>query len=357
MFTALAVICSLALQEPPSSARAFWEPWAASRKYRMVSSKDERVLMLLPEERGRAERALELVEKSLARTDEMLPKPPPPKDAPPPAPPKPADATKGPPPGSKSSPEWGDADRALDTGTIVFGLFRKPADYADALTRIGEAHPYLEPWLATGKRDPGCILERPLFAACVDNVPGMQEWNPENEIVHRVAYAAMIRRFGRQPVWVGLGVGWNVEFDLLSSIYCFPWRTGFVSVHEHGGWDPQLKRMFANREKRPLDIDDIASIKRGGFSIDDAAISWGTVRFLYREHPKELPALLAELQALHDRLGRTPTPDGKGWTMAAEFEVPAGEQKGAIERIVGSDAFAQAADSFRGAKRGKKAGS
>jgi hypothetical protein len=79
------------------------------------------------------------------------------------------------------------------------------------------------------------------------------------------------------------------------------------------------------------------------------------VRVLAREHPAELPDLLRELQALHDRLGRKPTPDGKGWTMAADFEVPADEQKSALERIVGPAVLQEASDSFRDGKRRKKA--
>src|SRR5258706_6170160 len=67
------------------AAEAAWKEWADKHNYTFTWSKDERVLVMLPTERSRPERALELMEKSLKRFDEMLPPPPPP-PAPPPKP-------------------------------------------------------------------------------------------------------------------------------------------------------------------------------------------------------------------------------------------------------------------------------
>jgi hypothetical protein len=182
----------------------------------------------------------------------------------------------------------------------------------------------------------------------------MEEWNPDNELVHRTGQLAMIRRFGRQPVWVGLGVGWNVEFDVLKSIYCFPWRNSFVWATEHGGWENDLRRTFKKRESLPLAIDELASIKRGGFEVKDAALAWGTIRFLVQHYDAQLPSLLMEMQAKRDVLGRVPTGDGKNWAMAADFELPADEQGKALEKLVTPDALKQAADWFRQGPNWKK---
>ena len=246
---------------------------------------------------------------------------------------------------------WGAPDNPLDQDPIVLGLFQNPADYASALTQVGAAFPYLASWIEHGKKDPGCILERPLFGACVDNAPGMQEWNPDNEIVHRAAQLAMRRRFGQQPVWVGLGVGWNVEFDVLKSIYCFPWRNSFVSVHEHSGWEANLRRLFTKREKQPLLIDDLVACRRGSFDFDQTAIAAGTVHFIALAHPEALPKLMMELHLLREKLGRVSTDGGKTWTLAPEFDVPPSEQKAAIERVVASEFFEQAATYFRTGKK------
>ena len=330
--------------EATIAAQAFWKEWAAKHDYRFLTTKDERVVLMVAGNRSKPERVLDLVERSLARVDELLP-PVPAVDVPPPADPPAAPAVW----------TWGTPDHPLDSDAIVVGLFRDPKDYASALETVAAAFPYLATWVKKGKYDPGCILVRPLFAACVDNVPGMEEWNPDNEVVHRTAQAAMWRRFGEQPIWVGLGVGWNVEFDVLKSIYCFPWRNGFVSVKEHGAWEADLRRDFSKREKQPLTMDELAAIRRGSFDSDQAALSWGTIRFLGQHHAAELPKLLVALHQLREKLGRVASEDGKSWTMAAEYELPAAEQKSAIERQVAPTAFEQASDWFRLGKKWKPA--
>ena len=339
-------------QDPTEPARAFWADWAKVHKYKFTTTKDLRILLMVPEERSRAEHTLELVEKSLARTDVLLPLLP--KEAAMTTTPSPPAWTAEKEKEGPKEPVWGASDRPLETDTIVFAIFRKPGEYADALDRLAEAHPYLASWVAKGRDDPGCILERPLFGACVDSVAGMEEWNPDNEVVHRVGQLAMIRRCGRQPVWVGLGIGWNVEFDVLQSIYCFPWRNGFVSIGEHGGWEADLRRAFGRREKKPLTIDELAGIKRGNFDATQAGIAWGTIRFLAQNHAAALPKLLAELNHLHETLGKVPTADGKHWTMAADFEVPVAEQQGAIDRTVGAGTLQQVTEWFRLGKKWKK---
>jgi hypothetical protein len=335
------------VQPPPdTTAAGFWADFAESRKYQLKELPGRDLLVLLPKERSKPERAFDLIERALARVDALLPQPAP-------------DAARTPanslaPSRSPATPEaaaaaelWGDADRPLDTGTMVVGLFRKPSDFAAALEALGEAFPYMASWASSAKNLPGCILERPLFGACVDNVPGMQEWSPDHELVHRAAQLATIRRSGRQPVWVGLGMGWNVEFDLLKSIYCFPWRDSFVRATEHGGWDSDLRRAFEKRKQEPVQIAELAGIKRGGFEVGDAAVAWGFVRFLARHHGERLPALLREFNARRDVLGRVPTGDGRNWTMAADFELPAEEQERLIGELVATDALQQAADWFR----------
>lgn len=335
------VASPLAGDVPPlASAADFWSDWAAAHKYKLVPTVDGRMVLLIPAERSRLERSLELVTKSLARVDAILPPPP---GRAPPAPPAP----------DKPLP-WGSSDRVLDTDTMVLGLFRKPADFGDALDRIGAAFPYMQAWARSAKEQPGCILERPLFGACVDNVPGMQEWNPDNELVHRAAQLAVIRRFGRQPVWVGLGCGWNVEFDVLKSIYCFPWRDSFVWATEHGGWENDLRRMFKKRESEPLAIAELAAIRRGGFKVEDAARAWGTMRFLVQHYGTELPGALEQFQMRRDALARVPSADGKSWTMAADFELAAEEQGRILADTIAPDVFAQASDWFRQGANWKK---
>ena len=348
------------------AAEAAWKEWATKHDYTITSSKDERVLVMLPKERAKQEHALDLLERSLKRFDEILPAPPPVKPEPPPSdgdnPPTDEMPAPEPQPDAKTADKpwvWGGATNPLDSDTIVFGLFRKPDDYADALGKVSAAFPFLAPWAEKAKADPGCLLLQPLFGGCVDSVPGMEEWNPDNELVHRVAALAMFRRFGHQPFWVGLGVGWNVEWDVLKSIYAFPYRNSFVSVKEHGGWEADMKRKFTARgKKQPLTIDELASMKRGSFDADGAARSWGTIRFLVSNYPKETPKLLQEFQLLREKLGRKEDPGGSAewtsWTIAADFELGAADQKPLLDRIISPDALAQASAFFRDGKDWKK---
>src|SRR6185369_1869419 len=161
------------------AAQAAWKEWATQHQYTFTWSKDERVLVMLPQERSKPERALELMEKSLKRFDEMLPPPPPP-PAPPPKPiadvdmPPPSDGDNPPtddPHAASEAPAangttagtwvWGAGDHPLDSDTIVFGLFRKPDDFADALDKVAKAFPFLAQWAAKAKEDPGCLLLQP----------------------------------------------------------------------------------------------------------------------------------------------------------------------------------------------------
>jgi hypothetical protein len=328
------------------AAESFWKEWAAAHRYNFATSKDERVVVMLPQERSRQERALDLMERALARFDEILPPPTPPTQA------SPSSAA------SEAPWSWGAPNHRLDSDAIVFGLFRKPADYADALDLVSQTFTYLAPWAEKAKNDPGCLLLQPLFGGCVDNVPGMQEWNPENELVHRVAQLAMFRRFGHQPVWVGLGVGWNVEWDVLKTIYCFPWRNSFVSVHEHGAWEADLRRTFGKRKKEPLSMDELASCRRTQFDAGQAAEAWGTIRFLAENYPKQLPELLADLQATREKAGRKADPGGSqawsSWSIPADFELSAEQQKALFDQHLAPDALEQASTYFREGKDWKK---
>src|SRR5262249_51143046 len=155
------------------AAQQFWKEWSSAHKYHLLASRDGRVLLLVPEHRSRSEHALELVERSLARFDEILPTPPAPPPAPADAASQGADANVPPlSPDQEIVWTWGSPDNPLDADPIVLGVFQNPADYASALGVVGAAFPYLASWIEHGKNDPGCILERPLFGACVENAPG-----------------------------------------------------------------------------------------------------------------------------------------------------------------------------------------
>ena len=67
----------------------------------------------------------------------------------------------------------------------------------------------------------------------MENPAGMEEWDIENELVHRLAHLLLLRRFGQQPFWLTMGFSWYVEKEMRGAIYCYPYRSGFVWASEH----------------------------------------------------------------------------------------------------------------------------
>ena len=191
------------------------------------------------------------------------------------------------------------------------------------------------------------------MGAVVENVQGNEEWSADHEIAHRLAQLLLIRRYGRPPNWVALGFGWNVEFDLLKSIWCFPYRAEFVAERQHGGWAAELRNMFRDRGEGPLRIYDVAACRREQFDLDCAALSWGTIRFLIQHYPAALAPFLERLRVQRGQLGKTYT-SYASWRIEADYEVPQEVQEEALRLAVRDDVFHLIGDWFREGRRWKK---
>lgn len=341
------------LENPPESlapgalrALEFWQPFAERHAYRLILVDDQRIVLLLPDREASATKTVRLVERALARADALLPAPKE-RRTEPSAPGLPGFSPedlfgdrwqgKRTTDEAPARPRWGDAETALDSETGVLGQFRSMEEYAAALDLLGESFPYLGGWLAEGKDSVGCVLEQPLFAACLESAPGLEEWSLDNELVHRSAQLIVLRRFQQLPPWLTQGIAWNVEFDLLKGIYCFPWRSEFVSAGEHDSWERELRERFSGRRAELLKAADLTACRRGAFDRGGAIAAFGAVRHLARSSPHALSACAEDLRFLHRKLGREAAP--RGGAVPSDFRLSDEVQRQTLEEHFGAEVW------------------
>jgi hypothetical protein len=224
---------------------------------------------------------------------------------------------------------------------------RNAGDYKSALEALIETCPWLSDWAgATGENANGLVLPRPLMGAWLVDAPGNEEWDPQNELVNRLAQLILIDRAGVQPYWLLSGVAWEIELTVRKGIYCFPYRDGFVGIEEHGGWSPQLKAAFEARAQKPPTASEVASLKRGVYVDAKAALAWGSARWLLRQKTSSLPAILADLDLARRKQGIAVEADGT-WKTIEGWDWPDELLGEVIKRHLGADAFVQLGEAFR----------
>jgi hypothetical protein len=340
------------------SAIETWAEWAKQHRYRLELDVAGRTLLVVPDGMSGG-RWMKMVDGAFALLDERLPAPqrasktPASESGPPRARGGIPEDPEAPPAGDKKSLEetlegaktqWGAGTTPLDSGTIVMFLIRDDRDFEALLAKLVELAPYLGPWAKTATQFPGFALEEPLAGAVVLGAGGQEEWDPENEVLHRVAELSLLRRFGRVPYWVLQGWAWHAEIAVQHGVYCFPYRQGFVGIGEHGGWDKVLKQRWSGSTET-LRMGQVAALVRGRW--DDAAAihAWGTVAFLDRWHRAELPKLLDELREAWDRGSRRDLGAGR-WERVIGYEPPLDEQLAILARHAGDDVLAELQRSF-----------
>lgn len=332
------------LGSSPRSALEFWRPWAEAHDYQMAFDDDARVLLLMSAKR-KPKATLKLIERTAGVVDEVAPL-----GAPRPAvsgPEGDAGAPVALDPGSEpvaTTWTWEDVGPPLGTQTAVVLEMYGRDEYLDALARLAEHHEYLRPWIPSARSMSGFTLERPLCAAFLKDGPGSEEWDPENEVVHRTARLLFLREYGRQPHWLQSGLAWYVEHEVRDTLYCFPYRSGFVAVTEHSGWDKELKRIYKKRDG--VRMHELADFRRGTFDTTYALRAFGAATFLAEHHAERLPAILEELHATALKEGRVHHGDGT-WDLIPDYEPPAEQQQAILARHLGPDWTDELFESFR----------
>lgn len=300
-----------------------WSAFAEREGLRLDPSADGRVL-LVTAARHAPRRGLQLVERTLARVDALLASEPPPAA-------KRAGRRAAPRATATAAPEPAGATPAGEVAVLVEAL--DAAAYARLLAHVAELEPYLAGWASSAAASSGFVLERPLCAAWLADSPELEEWDPENELVHRTARLVVLARHGRLPAWLELGLAWRVEEEVCGSVRCLPGRAGFVGAGEGGSWPARLER--AARAGRAPDVARLAAWRRGTWDEDAALAAWGTVRFVEEQHPGALAGVLADLARLRAERGVVRHPDGS-WELVPDYEPAAAEQVEAFARHLGA---------------------
>lgn len=227
-----------------------------------------------------------------------------------------------------TSSSWGAGTAPLDSEMIVMFMIKNEVHFASLLAHLTKISPALGPWAESAAQFPGFALEDPLAGAVVLDAAGQEEWSERNELVHRVAELALLRRFGRQPYWVLQGWAWFAEYALCKSFYCFPYRNGFVGIGEHDGWHQQLKRDAT--QAATFSIDDLVSLRRGAWDDRGARMAWGLVQYLQRRQVGAWPKVLEDLRIAWDK-GSQRELGPHRWERIVGYEAPAAEQLRILE--------------------------
>jgi hypothetical protein len=358
------------LGESARGALRAWAEWGAEEGYQLDLELSGRLLLVSRRGNPQAERQMDLARAVLARFEGELPAPlqravagepapaaPPPPVAPErkPLPEDPEDpegqehpwklAPVAPAPAAPvtSSYTWGAANAPLDSETAVLFVVRDQRDFEALLAQLARRQTYLADWVGQARAYQGFVLAEPLAAAYLEQPEGVEEWNPENELVNRLARLCLLRRFGELPNWFVQGYAWHVELAQLGAVYCFPWRDEFVGVGEHSGWNAALASTYRERDPAP---GDFQGWRRGAYRDHEARTSWGVVEFLLAREKAQLPALLDELRVFRDEHGRVP--DGpNAWHKDRDYEIPPEDQERLLRRHLGPEYLARASAFFR----------
>jgi hypothetical protein len=226
---------------------------------------------------------------------------------------------------------------------MVLFVVTDQREFEHLLAALRARVPYLADWTREAKAQQGFVLGDPLVAAYLERPDGVEEWDPEHELVNRLARLCLLRRFGELPNWLVQGYAWHMEIALQGSVYCFPWRDEFVWATEHGSWPASVRERYA---KTRLKAADFMGWKRGKYLDPEAKASWGMVEYLLaRERPK-LPGLLEELRVFreqHARIQEDPT----SWRRNVDYEIPLADQQALFTRALGEGYLERASAFFR----------
>jgi hypothetical protein len=301
------------LADTPEARR--WSAWGAEHGYAVTSAGGGRVLWIHAAEHTSLAETAKTIAAAVARFDEVCGRP----------------------------------DRDL-APAVLFEL-ADARTFGAALDELAAENPYAAAWLRSVAANPiDFVLEEPVVGALAPFSGEREEWDPQNEIAHRVAHLLLVQRFGHQPHWLTVGLSWTIEQDVRGSIYCFPGRNEFVSVTDHDGWAPELASAYKPKDARAIGIADLCRLERGRFDAGAAARAWGAVRYLAEHERAALPGILSDLHTAWEAASRITQPDGT-WVRRGDFDLDPETQRTILERRAGADVWQRMTAAFRDARK------
>jgi hypothetical protein len=224
---------------------------------------------------------------------------------------------------------------------VIVGV--RTADYGKLVDYAAKLDPRLQPWAeGAGKAPTGFILSAPLAAAWIDDPVGVDEWHRYNELVHRTAELAVRGVAPKLSDWLMVGLGWHVEDTVLGNVYCFPYRSGFVTDAEHTDWGTWLANNFkaAKRKKddKPpsLSMAEFADWRQDAskdeFATGKAYVAFGVARFLAQEHAGKVKPLLDQCRAAIEKGSKVMISETE-WQTNSDYRIPAAEQLAMLEGV------------------------
>jgi len=142
------------------------------------------------------------------------------------------------------------------------------------------------------------------------------------------------------------GLAWEAEIAFDNSIFCYPYRKGFVYATEHTAWDNDLKRAFGDRENKPLAMEEFARWARGAYDETQGRLAWGFVHFLAGKKGDALASALEDLRVFRDVHDRKDG-DNDTWTRIPGYQIPVEDQLAIFKKRFGDDVLDAASAAFR----------
>ncbi len=365
--------------EPARGAVEFWAPWCEKEEYRMHLEEGGRVLLIAPggktptDKLRLVERVVELFEREFPAPvrERELSKGPQEASGDPKLDPGDKEGSKKKPRAIPEDPEagdhpwdvrgkkgikkatpttpttWGAEDVPLDHDPAVFVVAKDQEEYKGLLEHLIKDFDYLKTWKATALRQQGFVNAWPLTACYMSLPDGVEEWSPNNELVNRLARILFLRRFGKQPYWAELGIGWHFEMKLFNDIYVFPYRDEFVWAVEHAAWPSDLAKRFGDRKREPLRGEEFFGYERGEYLPLESRLSFGFMHFIAQEGNPDLSDFFEALRKHYDEQSIVKT-GTYSWKRDPNYRIPAEEQAALARKFLGEDVFDRASMAFRG---------
>ena len=305
-----------------------WSTWAAPRGYRVILSDSGRVVLVFSrtyrrraggkKEDNTVERFLRSVERTIAEVDQLIPR---------------------------------EAVAGRDQPVVVVGA--RCEDYADGdrgsggaarvAARMGQDRRAGSERFHSGEPAGGRLGRGPS--------PTLRSGTPRTSWVHRVATELILRHADLLPTWLQIGLVWHVEDRVMRSIYCFPYRTEFVSIYDHTDWHTALMQMFKRRAKQPMELTEVAEWNlREGYQKERGYLAFGVGRYLAEFAPDSIAPALAELSALIGEKRKIKTGE-YSWRTDPDYRLPIDEQLAVLRKHAGDGLLTSVTTFFRKGKR------